>query len=140
MPVVAILPTDHSMQPGHRDHLITRALRRELDEIGSEVPEEVPLDPAEGPNRLARHAMGEVERALARDESAEQQAAGLNRVLQGLVGDDGDRGAAEVVLPPQVLYGIRDMSPFGDLSRCRLCRQRRVSLEPGIEGGCVLIA
>jgi superfamily II DNA or RNA helicase len=103
-----------SMAPGPRDHLITRDLGEELDRIDPEVRVEVPLDPAEGPARLARHAMREVERELAVDETAVGQAERLNGVLRQLVGATDGPLPAELVLPPRVLYGIKARSPLGD--------------------------
>ena len=52
------------MKPGPRDQLITRALERLLAEIGTEFRMAEPLDPAERPERLARHAMAEIARQL----------------------------------------------------------------------------
>ncbi|HWF51614.1 MAG TPA: DEAD/DEAH box helicase family protein, partial [Solirubrobacteraceae bacterium] len=103
-----------SMAPGPRDHLITRDLEQELDRIDPEVRVEVPLDPAEGPSRLARHAMREVERELAVDETAVVQAERLNGVLRQLVGAREGRPPGELALPPRVLYGIKARSPLGD--------------------------
>jgi len=102
------------MAPGPRDHLITRDLEQELDRVDPEVRVEVPLDPAEGPARLARHAMREVERELAVDETAAGQAERLNGVLRQLVGATNGPLPAELVLPPRVLYGIKARSPLGD--------------------------
>jgi hypothetical protein len=102
------------MAPGPRDHLITRGLERELDRLDLEVRVEARLDPAEGPARLARHAMREVERELAVDETAEVQTERLNGLLQQLVGEGEDALPAQVALPPRVLYGIKARSPLGD--------------------------
>ncbi|MDQ2761210.1 MAG: histidine phosphatase family protein, partial [Actinomycetota bacterium] len=73
---------------------------------------EAALDPAEGPSRLVRHAMREVERELAGDDSADRQATRLNGVLRGLVGEGSQ--PAELVLPPRVLYEIRGRTQLGD--------------------------
>jgi hypothetical protein len=104
----------YATEPGPRDHLITRALESELDQIDPSVRVEEPLDPAEGPGRLARHAMREVERELANDEAADWQATRLNGVLRELVGEAEDWQATEVALPARVLYGIKGRSPLGD--------------------------
>jgi PLD-like domain/Type III restriction enzyme, res subunit len=100
--------------PGPRDHLITQALEQELDGLDAEVRVEKPLDPAEGPARLARHAMQEIERELARDESAGSQAERLNGMLRELVGEGQEQLGPEVALPPRVLYGIKGRSRLGD--------------------------
>jgi HKD family nuclease len=101
------------MVPGPRDHLITRELAHGLERLDPEVRVEAPLDPAAGPARLARHAMQEVERELAVDETAEVQAERLNGVLRQLAGEGEKALPAEVGLPPRVLYGIKDRSPLG---------------------------
>ena len=102
------------LAPGPRDHLITRSLRARLNEIGEEFREEEKLDPAEGPNRLARHAMREIERDLDADASAETQARRVNSLLRDLISDQDSLDAAEVALPPRVLNGIKWRSPLGD--------------------------
>ena len=102
------------LAPGPRDHLITRSLRARLNEIGEEFREEEQLDPAEGPNRLARHAMREIERDLDADASAETQARRVNGLLRDLISDQDSLDAAEVALPPKVLNGIKWRSPLGD--------------------------
>jgi len=91
--------------PRPKDHLITRALRRELDVLAPEVRVEGPLDAAEAPERLARDVMDEIRRQPSDDESADGQAERVNDVLRGLgVGDFsyGDAGR-----PPRVLQGAR---------------------------------
>ncbi len=62
------------LTPGPRDHLITRAFERLLQRLDAEFREDIPLDPYEGPERLARHAMGEIARQLASDDDADAQA------------------------------------------------------------------
>src|ERR1017187_2659094 len=101
------------MAPGPRDHLITRELAHGLERLDPEVRVEAPLDPAEGPARLARHAMQEVERELAVDETAEVQAERLNGVLRQLAGEGEKALPAGVGLPPRALCGIKDRSPLG---------------------------
>ncbi len=103
------------LQPGPRDHLITRALERLLSSLDAELLEEAALDPAEGPERLARHAMREIARQLAGERTADAQAAKLNSVLRDLVVQEDDWADAEVVLPPRLLAGIRGTSPLGDV-------------------------
>ena len=80
------------LTPGPRDHLITRSLRARLNEIGEEFRDEEQLDPAEGPNRLARHAMREIERDLDADASAETQARRVNGLLRDLISDQDSLG------------------------------------------------
>jgi superfamily II DNA or RNA helicase/HKD family nuclease len=100
--------------PGPRDHLITEPLAQELSRLDASAVVDEALDPAEAPNRLARHAMKEVERELAESESAEEQAERLNAVLRDLVvGDAAPDG--RIALPPRVLLGIKRRSPAGDL-------------------------
>ena len=72
------------------------------------------LDPAEGPERLARHAMAEIARQLADDETADGQAARLNARAAGDRADEDDWAAARSSCPPRVLSGIKARSPLGD--------------------------
>lgn len=102
------------LQPGPRDHLITRALERLLQQIGSDFLEDVALDPAEAPERLARHAMAEIARQLAADDrGADAQTGRLNELVRRLVADEDDRAQTEVVVPARVLSGIKARSPLG---------------------------
>ena len=96
--------------PGPRDHLITRLLERRLAGLEPELRAEEPLDPAEGPERLARHAMTQLQRDLGGVETAEDQARRLNGILEGL----DDARDAELELPPRVLTGIKARSPLGE--------------------------
>jgi hypothetical protein len=102
------------LKPGPRDHLITQALREQLDRISDQFTEEGPLDPAEAPDRLARHAMREIGRELNGDEPAENQVRRVNGLLRQLVTEQESLSAAEVAIPPKVLYGIKTRSPLGD--------------------------
>ena len=102
------------LQPGPRDHLVTRALETLLERIGGEFREDVALDPAEGPKRLARHAMAEIARQLAAaDETADEQVIRLNRLLRGIVPSEDDWAQTELVVPAKVLSGIKARSPLG---------------------------
>ena len=103
-----------STDPGPRDHLITRALERDLAELSAEALDESPLDAAEAPERLARHAMDELRRELrAGEASADSQARRLNEVLRSFA--SGADCEAEVALPARVLQGIKGRSPLGDV-------------------------
>jgi hypothetical protein len=87
-----------SETPGPRDHLLTRQLERRLAGLEPDLRSEEPLDPAEGPARLARHAMKEIGRDLAGVESADDQAQQLNGLLADLGEDASD---ALLELPPR---------------------------------------
>lgn len=102
---------DASIDPGPRDHLITHALKRELRRLDPDVVDTVPLDPAEGPDRLARHAMEELRRDLASDEQADVQAEHVNELLRTLRSEEAT--SAQVVVPPKVLQGIKGRSALG---------------------------
>ena len=102
------------LQPGPRDHLVTRALETLLQRIGGEFREDVALDPAEGPERLARHAMAEIARQLAAaDETADEQVIRLNRLLRWIVPSGDDWAQTELVVPAKVLSGVKARSPLG---------------------------
>jgi hypothetical protein len=89
-------------------------LERLLDELGTEFRDDVALDPAEAPERLARHAMAEIARQLgAAVETADEQVIRLNRLLRGIVPSGDDWAQAEVVVPARVLSGIKARSPLG---------------------------
>src|SRR5262245_23334363 len=103
-----------SMDPGPRDHLITRALARDLAAVAEEVLDEAPLDDAEAPDRLARHAMDELRRELrVEGAAADSQAQAVNEILRRFAPRGGND--AEVALPARVLQGIRGRSPLGDI-------------------------
>ena len=100
------------IEPGPRDHLVTRALERDLSPVDPDLVVERALDPAEGPERLARHAMGEIRHQLADYESAELQAERTNILLGDVASGDSEDG--KVALPPRVLHGIKRRTPLGD--------------------------
>jgi hypothetical protein len=102
-----------STDPGPRDHLVTRALESELSALDAEVIDEQTLDPAEAPERLARHAMGELRVALDGDDSADAQAERVNALLRTV--EASDALDAEVSLPARILQGIKGRSPLGDV-------------------------
>lgn len=99
-----------STAPGPRDHLVTRALERDLEGIDPELVTTEPLDSAEAPDRLARHAEQELRRVLADEEkTADDQALAVNELLGEVADED-----AHVLVPARVLTGIRTRSPLGD--------------------------
>lgn len=103
-----------STDPGPRDHLVTDPLASELSELSEDVRLEQRLDPAEAPERLARHAMEELRRGLGGDDQpSDHQAQRVNDVLRQLASGDG--APAEVALPARVLHGIKGRSPLGDV-------------------------
>jgi HKD family nuclease len=101
--------------PGPRDHLVTRALERALTDLDAELIDEQPLDAAEAPDRLARHAMGELRVNLGDNDSADAQAERVNAIVRTFA--DGDQPDAQVSLPARVLQGIKGRSPLGDVVR-----------------------
>lgn len=104
-----------SIEPGPRDHLITRALERDLAEVAAEMLDVFPLDAAEAPDRLTRHAMDELRRELDVEEAtAGSQAQTVNEILRSYAPSAGID--AEVALPARVLQGIRGRSPLGDVA------------------------
>jgi HKD family nuclease len=88
-------------------------LERGLEGVDQAIRVQEALDPAEGPERLARHAMAEIRRQLAEDEVADEHAQRVNALLTHL--GSGTLGDAEVLRPPKVLRGIKDRSPLGDV-------------------------
>jgi HKD family nuclease len=104
----------HDLDPGPRDHLVTRALRDAIAGLDPELVAETALGPAEAPERLARHLMGEVRRALGEEASADLQAEQVNDLLaRALPEADGEDAA--VVLPARILQGIKARSTLGDV-------------------------
>src|SRR3954465_13410522 len=102
-----------STDPGPRDHLITRSLQRDLGELDPDLIDDAPLDAAEAPDRLARHAMGELRRDLTAYDLADLQAEQVNALLGSLASEEA--ADAAVVIPPKVLQGIKERSPLGDV-------------------------
>lgn len=94
------------LNPGPRDHLLTRALREAIDGLDPQLIAEEELDPAEAPDRLARHLIAEVRRALDGEESADLQAEQVNALLADAL-PPAESDAAEVVLPARILQGIK---------------------------------
>ncbi len=100
-----------SVEPGPRDHLITRALERALGSLDQGLIERRPLDAAEAPDRLARHLAAALRSELHGLSSAGDQAELINRAVEELLSTDNDEAA--VALPPRILDGIRAISPLG---------------------------
>lgn len=102
------------LQPGLRDHLITRALAELLASVDDDLLVRSDIDPAEAPDRLARHLAAEMHRVLAgSDGTTDSQAALVNGIMGGLDLDSDDRLAGEVMIPAQTLQGIKGRSPLG---------------------------
>lgn len=100
--------------PGPRDHLVTRAIERELATLGERFVDQQPLDPAEAPERLARYAAGELRRGLrAVDASTDAQAQTVNELLASIAGDEAS-GEQLVAVPARVLQGVRARSVLGE--------------------------
>src|SRR5215467_4835219 len=97
--------------PGPRDHLVTRSLETELSGLDPDFVVEQPLDAAEAPERLARHAMDELRRELDPNTSADTQADRINGLLEQFGG--GTTEVEDIALPARVLYGIKKRSPLG---------------------------
>ncbi len=100
-------------EPGPRDHLVTRSLQRGLDGVDLESRVEQALDPAEAPERLARHAMEEIRRALEGDAPSDAKAERVNDIFRRFL--DGGDSEAGVALPARLLQGIKARSALGDL-------------------------
>jgi hypothetical protein len=99
-----------STDPGPRDHLVTRGLERDLSALDPQVVDELPLDSAEAPERLARHAMGEMRIALNQGEPADRQAERVNDLLRSFDDDHSGELDSEIALPARVLLGIKGRS------------------------------
>jgi len=98
---------------GPRDHLVTRSLQRALDDVDIESRVENDLDPVEAPERLARHAMEEIRRALDDDAPSDAKAERVNDIFRRFL--DGGDSDAGVALPARLLQGIKARSALGDL-------------------------
>jgi superfamily II DNA or RNA helicase/HKD family nuclease len=103
------------LSPGPRDHLLTRALREAIAGIDPELISEGALDPAEAPERLARHLMAEVRRALDGEESADTQAERVNALLAQALPTEVAK-PAEVELPARILQGLAGRTPLGSVA------------------------
>jgi superfamily II DNA or RNA helicase/HKD family nuclease len=97
------------LRPGLRDEVLTAATRRDLAAVGEELVTRLPLDPAEAPERLARHLAAVARRLLMRmsetELAADEQAAIVNRAIELLAaGESADEDL--VAQPPDLLAGI----------------------------------
>jgi superfamily II DNA or RNA helicase/HKD family nuclease len=101
-----------ALGPGPRDHLITRLLDQELRGLDADLRLEEPLDPAEARERLARHAMGAIERGLDEETPADEQASRVNELIARI--DATGVGESDVALPARILRGITGRSALGD--------------------------
>src|SRR5262245_40614339 len=101
------------VQPGPRDHIVTRGLDERLSSLPPDVVDVALLDGAEAPARLARHVMEEIRRELAADDkSSDEQAHRVNQLLGDVLHDG---RVEELALPARLLQGIRSRSPLGDV-------------------------
>jgi hypothetical protein len=103
------------LNPGPRDHLLTRALREAIAGLDPELVRDGDLDPAEAPERLARHLMAEVRRALGVEDSADIQAEQVNSLLSDALPAE-ESNAAEIVLPARILQGISERTALGSVA------------------------
>jgi superfamily II DNA or RNA helicase/HKD family nuclease len=85
--------------PGPRDELLTSELAQELAELPAELIDREPLDPIESSRRLATHVAKVVERRLRGTQSSTSDMAELVNVIVD--------GAERLIIPPEVLTGIR---------------------------------
>jgi hypothetical protein len=93
-------------EPGPSDYVISSALERALADLDAGLIEQRPLDPADAPHRLARHAADEQRSELARSGSANDQAERITAALRRLAVVEGDEAAvAEADLGPALLVG-----------------------------------
>ncbi len=88
--------------PGVRDELLTRRLQHALTALPTELVRQEPLDPAEGPRRLARHLADALAPLLADQPAGAEQAELINRLLTAAAVDNGDA----VITPPSLLEEI----------------------------------
>ena len=95
------------LTPGPRDELLTARLEAALADLDPALVDRLALDGVEGPRRLLLHLARAIEpalRALGEDrQAARQQAAAINALGHQIEGFDEEA----VVLPPQVLRGLR---------------------------------
>ncbi len=105
---------DSKLRPGPRDHLITRRLRARLAGVDDELQIVEYLDPAEAPERLARHAMEELRRGLDSGEGSDEQAARVNQVIRQVGSDDSPE--SELEIPARLLQGIKERAPAGGVA------------------------
>lgn len=104
-----------SQHPGPRlyEHLVTQAIAKLETESVGRTPEHAPLDLADSHERLARHLMGEITRALRtasgdKDERLSKQTAIANDLLAHLrrIAPDGLSADEDVLQPPHLLLSL----------------------------------
>ncbi|UGS38492.1 hypothetical protein DSM104329_04921 [Capillimicrobium parvum] len=103
-------PVPPDLRPGPRAHLLTRALQAALAALDPAALEVEALDPAEGPDLLARHLANAVRRALRDEERVDDQATTVNELLLAADRSDVDETLA---MPPRMLRAIRAAGPLG---------------------------
>lgn len=99
-------------KPGPRDHLLTERLAAHLKPVPVERQELRPLDPAEAPERIARHAKDEIRQVLnelIEKEDSDDQVRRINELIAQLDAETYD----PILLPPRILEGIKGLSPLG---------------------------
>lgn len=89
--------------PGVRDELLTRRLEDALASLPAQLVDRQPLDPAEGPRRLARHLAEALTPLVANEPLSTDQAELVNSLLAVTAADAGDA----LVTPPAVLHEVR---------------------------------
>ena len=102
-----------AIEPGPRDHLVTRWLEEVLADLDPELLDEIRLDPAEAPERLSRHAMEVLRARIDPEGSADEQTELVNRLVEDLASDPDPE--EEIAIPARVLRGIRGRSPLNEV-------------------------
>lgn len=100
------------LNPGPRDELITRRLRRLLESLDQSAVVESPLGNSEASERLSLYLKSEVRRiAIDQNDDSEAIARLVNALLDRVAGVGLDE---HVELPPSKLLGIKRPTPLGD--------------------------
>ncbi len=111
-----------AIEPGPRDHLVTRWLEEVLADLDPELLDEIRLDPAEAPERLSRHAMEVLRARIDPEGSADEQTELVNRLVEDLASDPDPE---EEIAIPRVLRGIEALSAQQVLPLAAACRRSR---------------
>lgn len=101
-----------AIEPGPRDHLVTRWLEGVLADLDPELLDKIDLDPAEAPERLSRHAMEVLRARIDPEGSADEQSGLVNRLVETLAADPDPE--EEIAIPAQILRGIKGRSALGE--------------------------